>query len=339
MKFLFCSALIAIPAIVLASEDPLAQQEADLANPDAPAQKVTTTAAASALDTPAPVPESRSHRIKERAKQIYGRVKANAINRATYYLVDYAFSLKAIGTLGAVKKQQNTTVVEPDVNQPNANIPVAPDAALKIKQAIHAFLLPLKTFQHAQKIEDPEKLSSSLLAVMNILIKKTKEEGAGEDDAVIGDDDYQPGQIWTTVLRKEHVEQVIKQREALLLTLTDEAGKRDQMERLVKIRDYFAAVGSEKFANLISPKLNWQAFETRYGEVVEQVLLRKPDLFRKCRVYLARYLQSGQSNESYWQSLKAEAQQGQPLIGAGNKVTSSTLLYAILVSLVIYLTM
>lgn len=286
-------------------------------------------------------PDTRSRRIKQKAKAIYGRGKSSVINRASYYIVDYALSLKAIAMLFGAENTQTTSLTatatqstyqeyqQPQSSsqqpQPQQNTSLNGSDRALLTDAVRAFLKPLITFQAAQKNEDEEKLSSSIIGILDILLQKS----SGDSDNRVDEGDWTPGQLWTSVVRREHVDKVLNARDNIFQAKSasySDAVKNEDQSRLNKIRNYYQSLSpsSNKFAKIIHPRLDMGKFGARYIDVIEKVLLKKPDLVRKCRIYLAKYLQTGNSNEGYYQNLLKDAQAAP--VGSDSHTVFATLL-------------
>lgn len=296
----------------------------------------TSSQTVSATSTSAPVPESRTRRLKKRAAKVYKRAKAKAAKRGSYYLVDYALSLRVIAGIfspnstasnstqaGASNSTQtdagNSTQTDAGSSALNSNdtMTLSQQEKILLTDAVKNFLLPLSTMQKAQKSEDEDKISGSLLGMLDLLIEKS---GSTVSSEKIKDGDWKAGQIWTSVVRREHVDLVMKSREQIMSISSktnitaDQLSQQDQ-SRLVRARDYYSSLSpsSDDFTRLINPHVDLFKFGERYVDLIESVLLRRPDLVSRCRLYLAKYLSTGNSQDGYYKNLVADANMVQPV--------------------------
>jgi hypothetical protein len=178
-----------------------------------------------------------------------------------------------------------------------------------------------------------------------IIYKKTSAESDESSSSPdnITDGDYQPGQLWTTVVKKADLQGVLSGR-ALLFSAKPPSPSTTQQDlhRLQKVHQYFQSMGKEddRLTRLISQKLNWEAFERRYVEVVDRVLVKRPELVHRCRAYLAKYLQTGHPDEEKFMGLVEETLRQDQAAGANARALASSLfLSSLIMSMVLWLSL
>jgi hypothetical protein len=245
----------------------------------------------------------------------YYDIKLKTMRQGVHFLVDYAFALESWLQLGSACQTNNATH--------QSQQPLDSQTLGLAREALGVFLRPLKTYQLAESSVDDRKLGSSLIGMERIVTVKPPNQTVAEGD-------WSQGTMWSSVVRRVDVDAVLSYRDSLFQWYGQRSGqpsmdvRNQDADRHNRSMNYFKSlmhrrrkydVGADgtqtyavednrwQFRKLVSKQLDWDAYESRYLDIVTRVLVLRPDLLGKCRRYLARFLYTGDSAEGYYRDL------------------------------------